>query len=289
MSHFSLFFVYTLLALLLSHPPRATSSFTPQEEEHIERFQHYLRIRTAHPDPDYAAAVAFLLPEARSIGLHARVLEFAPGKPLLLLSWPGSDPSLPSLLLNSHIDSVPTEPSRWLHPPFAAVRDPAGRIFARGAQDDKCIAVQYLEAIRNLKAAGFAPLRSVHISLVPDEEIGGADGAGKFAVSEHFRALNVGFVLDEGQASPTDEYRVFYADRSPWSLIVRAVGPPGHGSRMCDGGAMENLMDCVEAVARFRESQFDQVKSGSKAGSEVISVNPVYMKAGIPSPTVSYF
>ncbi|CAL9187592.1 unnamed protein product [Musa hybrid cultivar] len=282
----SRFFVYSLLSLLSFHPPPgATSSVTAQEEEQIERFQRYLRIRTAHPDPDYAAAAAFLLEEARSIGLHALAIEFVPGKPLLLISWPGSDPSLPSLLLNSHIDSVPAEPSRWIHPPFAAIRDAGGRIFARGAQDDKSIAVQYLEALRNLKAAGFVPARSVHISLVPDEEIGGADGAARFAASEQFRALNVGFVLDEGQASPTDEFRVFYADRSPWSLIVRAVGAPGHGSRMFDGGAMENLMDCVEAIARFRESQFDQVKSGSKAASEVISVNPVYMKAGTPSPT----
>ncbi|CAL9096991.1 unnamed protein product [Musa acuminata var. zebrina] len=282
----SCFFVYSLLILLSFHPPPgATSSLTAQEEEQIERFQRYLRIRTAHPDPDYAAAAAFLLEEARSIGLHALAIEFVPGKPLLLISWPGSDPSLPSLLLNSHIDSVPAEPSRWIHPPFAAIRDAGGRIFARGAQDDKSIAVQYLEALRNLKAAGFVPARSVHISLVPDEEIGGADGAARFAASEKFRALNVGFVLDEGQASPTDEFRVFYADRSPWSLIVRAVGSPGHGSRMFDGGAMENLMDCVEAIARFRESQFDQVKSGSKAASEVISVNPVYMKAGTPSPT----
>ncbi|CAL9122864.1 unnamed protein product [Musa textilis] len=282
----SRFFVYGLLILLSCHPPPgATSSFTPQEEEQIERFQRYLRIRTAHPDPDYAAAAAFLLEEARSIGLHALAIEFVPGKPLLLISWPGSDPSLPSLLLNSHIDSVPAEPSHWIHPPFAAIRDAAGRIFSRGAQDDKSIAVQYLEALRNLKAAGFVPARSVHISLVPDEEIGGADGAARFAASEQFRALNVGFMLDEGQASPTDEFRVFYADRSPFSLIVRAVGAPGHGSRMFDGGAMENLMDCVEAIARFRESQFDQVKSGSKAASEVISVNPVYMKAGTPSPT----
>ncbi|XP_042463365.1 aminoacylase-1-like [Zingiber officinale] len=279
--------VFTLFLMLLSfHSPTAgAASFSQQEEEQIERFQRYLRIRTAHPNPDYAAAAAFLLAEARSIGLRDVSLEFAAGKPLVLLSWIGSDPSLPSLLLNSHMDSVPAEPSRWLHPPFAAVRDAEGRIFARGAQDDKCIAVQYLEAIRNLKASGFAPLRSIHVSLVPDEEIGGDDGAAKFSASEQFRELNIGFMLDEGQASPKDEFRVFYADRSPLSLIVTAVGAPGHGSRMYDGGAMENLMDCVEAAAKFRASQFDQVKHGSKANSEVISVNPVYMKAGTPSST----
>ncbi|XP_072952998.1 uncharacterized protein [Typha angustifolia] len=275
-----------LLLILLLPLVAPTASFSPLGEAQIARFQSYLRIRTAHPNPDYSSAASFLLSEAKSIGLETLTLEFAPNKPLLLLSWPGSDPSLPSLLLNSHLDSVPAEPSKWLHPPFAAFRDPStGRIYARGAQDDKSIAIQYLEALRNLKDSGFAPLRSIHISLVPDEEIGGADGAAKFAASEGFRRLNVGFVLDEGQASPTEEFRVFYADRSPWRLIVKAVGSPGHGSTMYDGSAMENLMDCVEAVARFRESQFDMVKAGVRAASEVISANPVYMKAGTPSPT----
>lgn len=107
----------------------------------------------------------------------------------------------------------------------------------------------------------------------------------KFVESNEFRELNVGFVMDEGQASTNDDFRVFYADRSPWHLIIRAKGAPGHGSRMFDNGAMENLMKSVEMITKFRESQFDVVKAGRAAISEVISVNPVYLKAGIPSPT----
>lgn len=121
------------------------------------------------------------------------------------------------------------------------------------------------------------------MSLVPDEEIGGLDGAAKFAASKQFQDLNVGFMLDEGQANPGDEFRVFYADRTPWNLIVKAQGTPGHGSRLYDNGAMENLMKSVEVMTRFREAQFDEVKAGNAAISEVISVNPVYLKAGIAS------
>lgn len=125
------------------------------------------------------------------------------------------------------------------------------------------------------------------MSYVPDEEIGGVNGILKFVASEEFRKLNVGFAMDEGQASPGDEFRVFYADRSPWNLIIKAKGMPGHGSRMYDNSAMENLMKSVEIISRFRESQFDVVKAGEAPNSEVISVNPVYVKAGIPSPSVS--
>jgi aminoacylase len=276
--------------LLLFGPPRPAYFFTALESEQIARFQEYLRIHTTHPSPDYAGAAAFLLPYAVSLGLRTTTLYFTPckTKPLLLLTWPGTDPSLPSVLLNSHLDSVPAEAELWTHPPFAAHRDPAtGRVYARGAQDDKCLPIQYLEAIRGLQAAGFAPTRTLHISLVPDEEIGGGDGFMKFAQSEEFRALNIGFMLDEGQASPTGVFRVFYADRLVWRLIVKAVGAPGHGSKMFDGAAVDNLMDCVETVARFREAQFGMVKAGERGPGEVVSVNPVYMTAGIPSPTVS--
>lgn len=120
---------------------------------------------------------------------------------------------------------------------------------------------------------------------MPDEEVGGFDGMAKFTKSEEFKRLNVGFVLDEGQASPGDEYRVFYADRTPWHMVIKAVGMPGHGSRMFDNGAMENLMKSIEVITKFRDAQFDKIKAGFVGNSEVISVNPVFLKAGIPSPT----
>ncbi|XP_022141532.1 aminoacylase-1 [Momordica charantia] len=285
--HHCSFISLAAFLLLLSFP----LSFCHLQDDEVDpdspvsRFQNYLRIKTAHPNPDYAFAVSFLKSQALAIGLDAQILEFVEGKPLLLLTWRGSNPSLPSILLNSHMDSVPAESSKWLHPPFSAVRSSDGKIFARGSQDDKCIAIQYLEAIRNLRSRNFVPVRSIHISYVPDEEIGGFDGAAKFVSSKEFKELNVGFMMDEGQASPGDEFRVFYADRSPWGLIIRANGTPGHGSTLYDNSAMENLMKSVEIVSRFRESQFDMVKAGEATNSEVISVNPVFVNAGIPSPT----
>ncbi|CAH8254661.1 unnamed protein product [Arabidopsis lyrata] len=261
-------------------------SYSEEEEDTpITRFQQYLRFNTAHPNPNYTAPISFLLDQARSIGLTSRTIEFVHGKPVLLLTWLGSNLNLPSILFNSHLDSVPAESEKWIHPPFSAQRTVDGHIYARGAQDDKCIGVQYLEAIRNLKSRGFVPLRTIHISYVPEEEIGGFDGMMKFAASLEFRELNLGFVMDEGQASPGDEFRVFYAERTPWHLVIRAEGIPGHGAKLYDNSAMENLMKSVELISKFRETQFDLVKAGKAANSEVISVNPAYLKAGTPSTT----
>ncbi|KAL5558385.1 hypothetical protein UlMin_034596 [Ulmus minor] len=283
-SRLSLTTIAVFISLLLLASPTHQNQ-PPEEDNPITRFQNYLRINTAHPNPDYASAVSYIQSQARSIGLHVRTLEFSPGKPLLLLTWPGSRPSLPSILLNSHLDSVPAEASKWDHPPFAAVRTDDGKIFARGAQDDKCIGMQYLEAIRNLKLKNFEPIRTIHVSYVPEEEIGGAAGAALFTASNEFKNLNVGFAMDEGQANPGDEFRVFYAERVPWLLIIKAKGKPGHGSSLYDNSAMENLMKSMETINQFRESQFDMVKAGQLAFSHVISVNSVYLKSGIASPT----
>lgn len=149
----------------------------------------------------------------------------------------------------------------------------------------KCVGVQYLEAIRRLKANGFTPDRTIHISFLPDEEIGGYDGAEAFVKSDKFRKLNIGVVLDEGLASPNEEYRIFNAERSPWWMVIKARGAPGHGARMYDGTSMENLAKSLEVIRRFRTSQFDLVKSGRKAEGEVISVNIVFLRGGTPSST----
>ncbi|RVW48355.1 Aminoacylase-1 [Vitis vinifera] len=207
------------------------------------------------------------------------------GEPIVLLKWPGSNPNLPSILLNSHTDVVPAEHHKWTHPPFDAHVDGNGDIYARGSQDMKCVGLQYLEAIRRLKSSGFQPLRTVYLSFVPDEEIGGHDGAEKFADSDEFKKMNVGIVLDEGLASPNENYRAFYAERSPWWLVIRATGAPGHGAKLYDNTAMENILKSIESVRRFRAAQFDLVKSGLKSEGEVISVNMVFLKAGTPSPT----
>ncbi|GER40335.1 aminoacylase family protein [Striga asiatica] len=282
-----------ILLLFFSLPLSQPLSSAPiQHQDHqnsdpISRFRNYLRINTAHPTPNYAAAVDYLSEFAATIPcLQTRILYLTtPDKPLLLVTWAGSNPTLPAVLFNSHLDSVPAEPSKWLHNPFVAELSEDGKIYARGAQDDKCIGMQYLEAIKELKHSDpdYTPLRTVHISYVPDEEIGGFDGMTKFVESREFRELNLGFVLDEGQTSVNDEFRVFFADRTPWHLVIKATGMPGHGSRMYDNSAMENLMKSVEVIMKFRENNFDMVKAGLAMNSEVISVNPVFMKAGIPS------
>eukprot|EP00257_Ricinus_communis_P014232 XP_015571854.1 aminoacylase-1 isoform X1 [Ricinus communis] len=271
--------------LILTNPVALAEEDSSSSSSIISRFQQYLQINTAQPNPHYQEAAEFIISEAKSIGLEFQCIELVKGKPLVLLKWQGSNPTLPSILLYSHTDVVPVEQHKWSYPAFGAHLDSDGNIYARGSQDMKCVGMQYLEAVRRLMSSGFHPLRSVYILFSPDEEIGGHDGAEKFAHSDIFKSMNVGIVLDEGLASPTEEYRPFYAERSPWWLVIKAIGAPGHGAKLYDNSAMENLLKSIETIRRFRASQFDLVKSGLKAEGEVVSVNMVSLKAGTPSPT----
>ncbi|KAI3896035.1 hypothetical protein MKX03_031979 [Papaver bracteatum] len=252
------------------------TSSVQSSTEIITRFQQYLQINTAHPNPKYYEAADFIISQAKSLNVGYETLEFVKGKPVVLLKWTGKNQNLPSILLNSHTDVVPADHSKWIHPPFDANVDEFGDIYARGSQDMKCVGLQYLEAIRRLKTSGFQPIRTVYLSFVPDEEIGGRTGAKKLAESEIFSKMNVGIVLDEG---------FFYAERSAWSLVIKATGSPGHGAKLYDNSAMENLLKSIESVRRFRASQFDMVKARLKAEGEVISVNMAFLQSGTPSPT----
>ncbi|TKY69046.1 Aminoacylase-1 protein [Spatholobus suberectus] len=275
----NILFLVLLLAIAIE------TSESGEESSIVSRFQQYLRINTSQPSPLYYEAADFLISEGKALSLESQSIELVPGKPLVLLKWEGTNPDLPSVLLYSHTDVVPSEPDKWTHHPFSAHIDSSGRIFARGSQDMKCVGMQYLEALRRLKAQNFQPLRSLYLAFAPDEEIGGHDGAEKFAQSEIFLKMNVGVVLDEGMASPDEHYRAFYAERSPWWMVIKAVGAPGHGSKLYDNSAMENLLKSIESIRRFRASQFDLIKAGLKADGDVVSVNVVFLKAGTPSPT----
>lgn len=96
------------------------------------------------------------------------------------------------------MDVVPVYEELWKYKPFEAHMDDEGRIYARGSQDMKCVGLQYLAAIRALRKSKIQFKRTIHITFVPEEEVGGAEGMREFVHQDAFKALNVGLSLDEG-------------------------------------------------------------------------------------------
>ncbi|XP_020817381.1 aminoacylase-1-like [Drosophila serrata] len=256
--------------------------------EEIQYFREYLRIPSVHPEPNYKPCIEFLNRQAESLKLPIRV--FYPlneQNPVVVLTWEGMEPELPSILLNSHMDVVPVFPENWTHPPFGADIDEEGRIFARGAQDMKCVGMQYLAAIRALKKSGLRLKRTIHISFVPDEEVGGRNGMLPFVNSKEFQSLNIGFSLDEGIASPTDEFPVFYAERTVKRLIFKFSGSAGHGLLLMPNTAGEKLSYLVGKMMELRAVQVKRLKDNPKLQiGDVTTINLTTVNGGVQSNVV---
>lgn len=182
--------------------------------------------------------------------------------PVIVLTWVGSQPNLPSIVLNSHMDVVPVFPEHWTHPPFGAEMDDEGKIFARGSQDMKSVGIQYLAAVRALKRDGIKQFkRTIHITFVPNEEVGGSLGMQKFVTTDPFKAMHVGFSLDEGVASPTEEFNVFYAERPIWQIVFTCHGMAGHGSLLLKNTAGEKIHYIINKFAILRKQESERLEN----------------------------
>ncbi|XP_056000914.1 aminoacylase-1-like isoform X1 [Ostrea edulis] len=253
------------------------------EEKAVTVFRDYLRIKTVHPVPAYDEVVEFLKNLAQEVGIQCSTVEVHPGRMVVVMTIPGSDPSLPSIMLNSHTDVVPVFEDQWICDPFEAKKMENGDIYARGTQDMKSVGIQYIEAIRKLKKENKANfLRTVHITWIPDEEIGGKLGMAKFVQHEEFKKLNVGFALDEGLANPTEAFTVFNGERTVWWVRVKCPGKPGHGSRFIEDNAAEKVRRVINSFLSFRDEQEKKLKTkGCLRLGDVTTVNLTNLKGGV--------
>ncbi|XP_016977914.1 aminoacylase-1B-like [Drosophila rhopaloa] len=259
-----------------------------ESDEEIQYFREYLRIPSVHPDPDYEPCLAFLRGQAKQLNLPIAVYYPANDlNPVAILTWEGLEPELPSILLNSHMDVVPVFPENWTHPPFGADIDEEGRIFARGTQDMKCVGMQYLAAIRALKRSGARFKRTIHISFVADEEMGGRYGMRPFVTTDDFRALNVGFGMDEGLASPGEDIPLFYAERAVWRVYFHISGTAGHGSLLLPNTAGEKLNYIVGKMMEFRKVQVQRLQNNPELViGDVTTINLTKVSGGVQSNVV---
>ena len=155
---------------------RALAHLETRLSSHLETLKDLVRIGgvSAVPPPDptvraSAEAVAKTLAEA---GLeNARVLELEGAHPYAYAEWLHA-PGAPTLLLYGHHDVQPVgREERWVTPPFEpSVRD--GRLYGRGAVDDKAGVMMHVAAVAAwLEATGALPV-NVKFIVEGEEEIG---------------------------------------------------------------------------------------------------------------------
>lgn len=178
----------------------------------------------------------------------------------MLLTWAGSDPALPPIILMAHQDVVPINPGTeadWTHGPFGGVTAD-GYVWGRGAMDDKGSLIAILEAADALAKSGWKPRRTVMFAFGHDEEVSGTGAEQIFALLKS-RNVSPMMVLDEGYAVLADypltgkpTALIGVAEKGYVSLRITADTEGGHSSRPPrDSGAVR----IARAIVALEENQ----------------------------------
>jgi acetylornithine deacetylase/succinyl-diaminopimelate desuccinylase-like protein len=151
------------------------SLYAASESRILKELTQYLSFQSISTDPAYDAdcrrCAEWLCAEVQKFGFTSRLVETGT-KPVLLASRAGKI-GKPKVLIYGHYDVQPVDPvSAWQSPPFEAVqRD--GRIWARGATDNKGPTFSLLKALEALHQAGHFDV-PVTLLIEGEEESGSA-------------------------------------------------------------------------------------------------------------------
>ena len=131
----------------------------------------------------------------RAAGGDADLVVIDGGNPLVVGDLPAADPAAPTVLIYGHYDVQGIgDPAAWTTPAFEpTVRD--GRLYARGAADDKGNFLPLLHVACALARDGALPV-NVRVLIEGEEEIGG-ESVAKW-VQRDERGADAAIVFDSG-------------------------------------------------------------------------------------------
>jgi len=157
---------------------------------------------------------------------------FGEGKPFAILA---------------HLDVVPAGEG-WTHSPFKAEIS-EGKIWGRGATDDKGPAVSCLYCLKALKDEGFKPNREIHLVLGCNEETG-------WECIAHY---NKCAVMPEEGFSPDADFPVIYAEKgiAHINAFFKLDNPP---FKTLSAGTRANVV-CEYATAQIKEEYLSALKN----------------------------
>ncbi|MFN8176966.1 MAG: dipeptidase [bacterium] len=213
-----------------------------RRDRSVDILSEFLRIPSVSSDPqrkaDVQRAAQHLAGILRAEGIRSVEVVPTAGHPVVVAEH-GGNPGAPTVLVYGHYDVQPIpDPSLWTSPPFEpVVRD--GKIWARGATDDKGqLLVHVLAAGAHLAATGELPV-NLKLVLEGEEEIGSGHLADFVREQRRRLACDVVVISDTAMAQPgvpsicTGLRGIAYAE-----LTLRAARQDLHSGGF--GGAVDN-------------------------------------------------
>jgi acetylornithine deacetylase len=225
---------------------------------------------THPPGGDEGPVQRFIEARLRDIGLEVDVFEpwSVPGVLDHPGWWPGLDyddrPNVVgvrkgtgggrSLILNGHSDVVPAGPHNlWSYDPYGAVVAD-GRIYGRGASDQKGGIAAMITAVEVLSDLGLATRGDVIVESVVNEELGGYNGTLACCVK--------GYLADAAIVTEPTQLEVVAATKGGQTYKVTVPGVNAHHAWWWQGvSAFDKAIVVKEALQRWEELRAEELAS----------------------------
>lgn len=140
----------------------------------LDRLCDFLRIPSVSTDPAFAthceSAARWVERQLHDCGLVTEFHTRAGQHPIVVGRYDDAGPDAPRILFYGHYDVQPPDPlDLWTTPPFdPTIRD--GKLFARGASDDKGQVMCFIEAVRAWKNVTGKPPVNLTLIIEGEEE-----------------------------------------------------------------------------------------------------------------------
>ncbi|MCX6149423.1 MAG: dipeptidase [Ignavibacteriales bacterium] len=225
-------------------------------DSYVEELKDFLKIPSISTMPenrnDVAKAAEFVAGKLKTAGLSQVEIYKTENHPIVYGEWLGA-PGKPTLLVYGHYDVQPVDPIElWTNPPFEPIiKD--GKIWARGATDDKGQMFVHIKSVEAFfKTYGSLPI-NIKFLIEGEEEIG-SESLGSF-LEQNKDLLKCDAVL----VSDTSMYApgvpsLTYGLRGLAYLEIEITGPNKDLHSGSFGGAVSNPINVLtEIIAKLHD------------------------------------
>jgi acetylornithine deacetylase/succinyl-diaminopimelate desuccinylase-like protein len=244
---------------------------TPQEylEQNKALYEtqltEFLAIGSVSTDPacadDVKQCATWLADHLKSIGLPTVTIYPTPGHPIVYAEDLSAGENAPTVMLYGHYDVQPVDPlNLWTNPPFEPViRD--GKIYARGATDDKGQVFLHVKAIEAIyKTHGKLPI-NIKLLIEGEEEIGSPNLAPFVRENAELLKCNAVLVSDTSMFAP-GEPSIVYGLRGLAYMEINVQGPNRDLHSGSYGGAVQNPLNALATIISKLKDEYGHIKVG---------------------------
>ena len=239
-------------------------------DANLQKFYDFLRIPSIGTDPDYAGdtrrAAEWVRAELERLGFDRCEIMRTDGQPVVYGEWLKAGTDKPTIVIYAHYDVQPPDPlDLWDSPPFEPeIRD--GKLYARGAVDDKSGVwgnLVVFEAI--LAATGELPI-NVKVFFEGEEESGSPNMEPWIKANMDLLQADLLVISDSGCTPPVP--RIPYSVRGVIAGEVTVTGPEHDFHSGLGGSVVHNPVHwAAKIIASFHDENGHILVPGAYDGA----------------------